>query len=75
MERWPESLRETYLELLGGDLIMLGLDEFRRQSPLLGKTFLLSLDRPIDRCPYLFESWYRLTGPELLTKRESLHLM
>ena len=75
VERWPESLKDSYFDLLGLDLLEMGLDEFRRQSRLLGETFLKSLDRPIDRCPYLFESWYRLTGRELFRQRPGFFLM
>ena len=75
VERWPESLKDSYFELLGQDLLEMGLDEFRRQSRLLGETFLKSLDRPIDRCPYLFESWYRLTGGEAFRQRPGFFLM
>ena len=75
VERWPEPLKDSYFELLGQDLLEMGLDEFRRQSRLLGETFLKSLDRPIDRCPYLFESWYRLTGGEAFRQRPGFFLM
>ena len=75
VERWPESLKDSYIELLGLDLLEMGLDEFRCQSRLLGETFLKSLDRPIDRCPYLFESWYRLTGGEPFRQRPGFFLM
>ena len=75
VERWPETLKDSYFELLGLDLLEMGLDEFRRQSRFLGETFLMSLDRPIDRCPYLLESWYRLTGGASFRQRPGFFLM
>jgi len=75
VERWPETLKDSYFELLGLDLLEMGLDEFRGQSRLLGKSFLMSMDRPINRCPYLFESWYRLTGGEAFRQRPGFFLM
>ena len=75
VERWPESLKDSYFELLGLDLLEMGLDEFRRQSRLLGETFLMSLDQPIDRYPYLLESWYRLTGGASFRQRPGFFLM
>jgi hypothetical protein len=75
VERWPAYLQQDYLELLGLDLIQMGLEDFRGQARFLGETFLLSLDRPIERCPYLLESWNRLTGGEPVPERPVFYLM
>jgi hypothetical protein len=75
VERWPASLQRDYINLLAIDLSHLGLDEFRRQSRALGETFLLSMNRPVENCPFLLESWYRLTGCQPLYKRPNKSLM
>jgi hypothetical protein len=61
---WNEEMRKDYLELLAIDLANLGLDEFRRQTRLLGETYLLSFGKPILADRTLLEAWWSVTGGE-----------